>query len=392
MSKKYKGVFRDSKGRIYCQTEFKTSASGKRQRFKRYRNIWGKSFSTEKEAYDELCRARVEFYDKFDYSDYNLSFEQYMLDVFLPYYKQTVQDSTYRTAVAQFETFIERFGKFKLRDIKPRDCEKFRLELINKYSANYAKCVWIRFKQCLGYAERMEYIKTFPCKCLDNPKGKRPDTKFWTFEEFKKVISTFDLTDYEDLHRFTTTWLYYMTGVRVSEGFSLLWSDFDKENKCIFVHSTLEALKGGIYNRKEQTKTEAGIRYIDLDDETIKVLERWRSIQVSNSDQDYILSKFGEPMVKSTLTRMLKRHAKLAGVPEITGKGLRHSHDSFMINVLKKDVLEVSQRSGRIDKATTLNTYSHYYNANNTTLGNEITLLLKQEGVGATPPYTPPQK
>ena len=48
MSKKYKGVFRDSKGRIYCQTEFKASATGKRQRFKRYRNIWGKSFSTEK--------------------------------------------------------------------------------------------------------------------------------------------------------------------------------------------------------------------------------------------------------------------------------------------------------------------------------------------------------
>ncbi len=37
----------------------------------------GKIFSTEKEAYDELCRARVEFYDKFDYSDYNLNFEQY---------------------------------------------------------------------------------------------------------------------------------------------------------------------------------------------------------------------------------------------------------------------------------------------------------------------------
>lgn len=82
MSKKYKGVFRDSKGRIYCQTKFKASATGKRQRFKRYRNIWGKSFSTEKEAYDELCRARVEFYDKFDYSDYNLNFEQYMLEVF----------------------------------------------------------------------------------------------------------------------------------------------------------------------------------------------------------------------------------------------------------------------------------------------------------------------
>ncbi|MDU2621489.1 MAG: site-specific integrase, partial [Streptococcus lutetiensis] len=284
-----------------------------------------------------------------------------------------------------FTLFIEEFGKMKLRDIKPRDCERFRLKLIANHSPNYAKCVWIRFKQCLGYAERMEYIKTFPCKSLDNPKGKRPDTKFWTFDEFKKVIATFDIEDYEDLHRFTTTWLYYMTGVRVSEGFALLWSDYDKENKRIFVHSTLEALKGGIYRIKDQTKTDAGVRFVDLDDETINVLERWRKVQVANSDDNYILSKFGEPMVKSTLTRMLKRQAKLAGVPEITGKGLRHSHDSFMINVLGKDVLAVSQRSGRIDKATTLNTYSHFYNARKQTVGNEITELLKKEGVSSTP-------
>ena len=83
-----------------------------------------------------------------------------------------------------------------------------------------------------------------------------------------------DIEDYEDLHCFTTTWLYYMTGVRVSEGFALLWSDYDKENKRIFVHSTLEALKGGIYRIKDQTKTDAGVRFIDLDDETINVLER----------------------------------------------------------------------------------------------------------------------
>ena len=152
-----------------------------------------------------------------------------------------------------------------------------------------------------------------------------------------------------------------------------------------FGHSTLEALKGGIYRIKDQTKTDAGVRFIDLDDETINVLERWRKVQVGNSDDNYILSKFGEPMVKSTLTRMLKRQAKLAGVPEITGKGLRHSHDSFMINILGKNVLAVSQRSGRIDKATTLNTYSHFYNARKQTVGNEITELLKKEGVSSTP-------
>ena len=92
----------------------------------------------------------------------------------------------------------------------------------------------------------------------------------------------------------------------------MLWSDYDRENKRIFVHATLEALKGGIYHRKEQTKTAAGLRYVELDDETVKVLDRWREFQVANSDSDYILSRFGEPMVKSTLSRMLKRHAEKA--------------------------------------------------------------------------------
>ena len=62
-----------------------------------------------------------------------------------------------------------------------------------------------------------------------------------------------------------------------------------------------------------------------------------------------------------------------------------------MINVLKKDVLSVSQRSGRVDKATTLNTYSHFYNANQQTVGNEITDLLQKEGVNLTPLQTPPR-
>ena len=82
---------------------------------------------------------------------------------------------------------------------------------------------------------------------------------------------------------------------------------------------------------------------------------------------------------------MLKRHALVAKVPVITGKGLRHSHDSFMINVLKKDVLYVSARSGRTDKATTLNTYSHFYDRQVVTGGAEITEVLGKFGLTANP-------
>ncbi len=120
-----------------------------------------------------------------------------------------------------------------------------------------------------------------------------------------------------------------------------------------------------------------------MDDETVRILSEWRKIQVANSKDNYILSRFGEPMVKSTLSRMLKRYALKAGVPVITGKGLRHSHDSFMINVLHLDVVALSHRSGRIDKATTLNTYSHYYQVDNT-IGGQIQEVLEQSGVAKT--------
>lgn len=90
---------------------------------------------------------------------------------------------------------------------------------------------------------------------------------------------------------------------------------------------------------KIRPKTEVGLRWIELDDETIEVLQQWRIVQVENNDNDYVLARFGKPLSKCTLSRILKRHAKKAGVEVITGKGLRHSHDSFLINVLGKDVL-----------------------------------------------------
>ena len=58
--------------------------------------------------------------------------------------------------------------------------------------------MWSRFKACLGYAERLGYIDRVPFKGLDNPRGKHPDTKFWTFDEFKKVQTLLILVSMRD--------------------------------------------------------------------------------------------------------------------------------------------------------------------------------------------------
>lgn len=51
-----------------------------------------------------------------------------------------------------------------------------------------------------------------------------------------------------------------------------------------------------------------------------------------------------------------------------------------MINELGKDVLFVAARSGRVDKATTLNTYSHIYASKKATGGKDITNHLIASG------------
>ncbi len=46
---------------------------------------------------------------------------------------------TYQTAYPQYKTFIEVFKDKKLSEINVRECEDFRLSLMEDYSQNYAK-------------------------------------------------------------------------------------------------------------------------------------------------------------------------------------------------------------------------------------------------------------
>lgn len=98
-----------------------------------------------------------------------------------------------------------------------------------------------------------------------------------------------------------------MTGVRVSEGLSLCWEDIDFDKKFLKVHTTLEKDENGNWYRKDQTKTPAGERLIELDDITIEVLQVWRKNQFANKDTDFIISRFvNQPFVVSSNVKRSK--------------------------------------------------------------------------------------
>lgn len=88
--------------------------------------------------------------------------------------------------LTQHKMFIERFRNRKFREITTRDCEMFRLCIVDKFSENYARSVWSRFKACMGYAERLGYISEFPCKNLITQEGNTLKQNFGRMIIFKK--------------------------------------------------------------------------------------------------------------------------------------------------------------------------------------------------------------
>lgn len=386
--KKYKGVYLDARGKYYYQTELGTDQiTGKRIQRKSHSDQSGMPFRTAKEAYNELLEVKSAFNKLYSQGNYNMTFKQFMNNIYLVAYKQKVQSVTYRTALGQHKAFVERFGNKRLRDITPRDCELYKMQIIQAYSANYACNLWSRFKSCLGYAERLGYISDFPCRNLENPRGKHPDTKFWRKEEFLKAIDTFDLSIYNELMFHGLTWCCFIWGTRVGEILSLKWKDVNFDGKYVYIHTTLDRGKDGLF-AKEGTKTENGNRYIDCDEITLQILKRWRKVQVSSRTEDFVFSLFGKALDKSTFTRMLKRHAKLANVPEITGKGLRHSNNTYLRRELGKSSEVVSRRSGRKPTSTvTDETYTHYdYQNKRDNIANEVVSELLKHSLPETLP------
>src|SRR5690606_36781705 len=149
--------------------------------------------------------------------------------------------------------------------------------------------------------------------------------------------------NFYELMCFVAIWLCYMTGVRISEGFALRWAEVDFKKKKLRIRHTLQMKSLKDFKRKPYTQTVDEMRTISLDDDTLKVLQNWKLVQSEYGIDDFIISYTGLPVYRSTIPRIIKRYAKVARVPQIQGKGLRHSHVSYLINEFNADILVVSQ-------------------------------------------------
>ena len=377
----FQDVYIDNKGQFYYEVSLgNDKITGKRIKKKGRRNSNGKKFTTAKEAYTEAIRIKSDYLQSEGYYNYDMTYEQYMNTVYLPYYQSEVSEHTYATRKPVLKLIINRFRNKKLKDITVREIQNFRTWLLSKKGANYSQAyaglTFGTFRKSLDFAVDMQYLqKNVSLKVKAIPKGKTV-AEYWTKNDFEEVISNICISDFYEHLCFVMLWLYFCTGVRVNEGTAIWWNDIDFDKKDLRVSHMLIMINKNNWQRQNHTKTDSGLRIISLDDDTIQILKAWKERQSKLGKVNFVLSYDGNPMLKSTISRIIKRYAKLANVPLIQAKGLRHSHASYLINELNASVLIVSKRLGHSSPEITLKHYAHMWSGVDKELANEMTGLI----------------
>lgn len=370
---RYPDVYKDEKGKFFYQVFLGRDAKGKKHFKKSRKDSLKRPFTSARAAHIEAQKVK-QIYLNVNLGD--MTYASFIKEKFLPKYKADVEGNTYETHSKMFLHAVDFLGNVTLKKLTVEECERYRTWLLTeaKYSQSYASVVYTAFRQSLDYAVEINLIPTNPSsKTKSVPKGKAT-AKYWTKEEFEKVLSSVSISSFYERLIYVTFLFFYRMGCRVSEAGALRWSDIDLNNGKVRFINNLHYKNKIEYELVPYLKNDSSRRTLTLDDELVRVLEDWKKEQLKYSVHDFVLSYDNCPLNKSTLSKWLKRYSELADVPRIDGRGLRHSNASYLIAELGADVLTVSHRLGHKTPMTTLKYYAHMFS------NNDIELASKMEG------------
>ena len=317
-------------------------------------------FQTKKEAREEYSKLVLTSTAELTEKKKTISFQQFIEETYLPWYKTQVKESTYLNRRSTIQKHFSYFYKMATDEIEPINVQNWQLELAKEFSPNYIRIVQGMLSIAFDRAIVLGIAKKNPSRMVGNIKSKKTKVDFWTLEEFQKVISLLYKGDYYEHYLFISFWLLFMTGMRIGEAAALQWSDIDFETGLLNINKTLYYKSMDEYKFVDP-KTQASVRTIYIDADTIRELKAWRAVQQKVlKGCGFILSYSGIPTSKHTLPRALEKLAGLAGVHRIKIHALRHSHASLLISMGENPLL-IKERLGHEKIQTTLGTYGHLY-------------------------------
>ena len=333
-------------------------------------------FATKKEAREEYSRLILSSVKELDEKKKTVSFQTFIEDTYLLWYKTQVKESTYLNRYSTIQKHFAYFYKMATDEIEPIHVQSWQLELAKQFSPNYIHVVQGLLSLAFDRAIVLGIAKKNPSRIIGNIKSKKTQVDFWTLEEFQKVISLLYKSDYYEHYLFISFWVLFMTGMRIGEAAALLWSDIDFDTGLLSITKTMYYKSMDDFKPVEP-KTQASVRTIYVDADTIRELKAWQEVQKKVlKNCGYVLSYNGIPTSKHTLPRALEKLAELVGVHRIKIHALRHSHASLLISMGENPLL-IKERLGHEKIQTTLGTYGHLYPNTNLEVANKLTGVLQ---------------
>ena len=333
-------------------------------------------FKTKKEAREEYSKLVLSSTEELTEKKKKISFQQFIEEIYLPWYKTQVKESTYINRCSTIKKHFSYFYKMATDEIEPINVQNWQLKLAKEFSPNYIRIVQGMLSIAFDRAIVLGIAKKNPSRMIGNIKSKKTKVDFWTLEEFQKVISLLYKGDYYEHYLFMSFWLLFMKGMRIGEAAALHWSDIDFETGLLSITKTLYYKTMTDYKFVEP-KTQASIRTIYIDADTLNELKAWKKVQQQVLPNcELVLSYNGTPTSKTTLPRALEKLAGLAGVHRIKIHALRHSHASLLISMDENPLL-IKERLGHEKIQTTLGTYGHLYPNTNLEVANKLTGVLQ---------------
>lgn len=358
--------------------EYTTSSGQKRYKYLLYVGkdeitghtvqIKKQGFKTEKEALESYLKFQLKVV-RGEYVPIN-KHKMHLSDLYdhwIKLYEKTVAESTFVSTKKIFRNHIlKQLGNIYLDKLNVYECQQAVNIWFNEAPKTFKRFVFYASK-LIRYGITMELMKKNPMEKVILPKVERDNKKFTNFYS-KEELNTYlkDAKEYNFKYFMFFRLLAY-SGMRKGECLALRWSDIDFKNKTIDINKSLAS---GENNRLylSPCKNESSVRTLDMDDETMNYLKKWRSKQQKEmfklgmnflSDDNLLFANTkGTYTVLSKPQRWNDAICKKYGLRHIKVHGFRHTHASLLFDagVSMKDVKE---RLGHSDITTTMNIYTH---------------------------------
>lgn len=257
---------------------------------------------------------------------------------------------------------VPNLGNIEISKIAPRRVQELESNLLRDGMApKGVEMVHNVLSGAMKHALRMELISRNPVALVSPPSVPQTEASSPSIEQVQALLKVGASCAH---YLWLCVHLIIYTGMRRGEALGLRWENVDLEGKLLRVGASLVVASNGLVLK--YPKTESGRRTVDLDAQTVALLQEHRKHQRELAEQlgveppemvfpRHDLHNWCHP---NNLVNFISGLAKKAGCSGITIRSLRHFHASVALQSEQNPVV-VSKRIGHAKVSTTMDIYGH---------------------------------